>query len=97
MSDDNKGTLKPNNELGFLYKKCKKIRPSVISSLVFVPEYIDAIKAYGGFINDEVLYEIIREKFMEMCGNGNGYRTARSIINKISKDVKGDTFAWKCD
>ncbi len=97
MDNEREYKLKNNDEVGFLYKKCKKIRPSVISMLVFVPEYMNAIKNYTEYINDEVLYEILRTEFKTMCKNGRDYRTARGIMNKVSKDVKGDSLAWKTE
>lgn len=92
MSDKKLAT---NKELGFLYKKCKKIRPSIISQIVFCPEFTKIIKDYKGEINDEVIFELLSAKFREMCSDNTDYRTARGIINKISKDVKGDSFAWQ--
>lgn len=97
MNKEHENKLKNNDEVGFLYKKCKKIRPSVISMLVFVPEYMNAIKKYTGYINDEVLFEILRKEFKTMCENGTAYRTARGIMNKISKDVKGDSSFWETE
>lgn len=97
MSDEHKQKLKNNDEVGFLYEKCKKIRPSVISMLVFVPEYMNAIKNYVGYINDDVLFEILRKEFQIMCDNGTAYKTARGIMNKVSKDVKGDSSAWETE
>lgn len=84
-----------NKELGFLYKKCKKIRPYVISQIALVPEYIEALKAYTGSLDDDSVYEVIKGTFKNMLADGKGYRTARDAMNKISKDVKGDSFAWQ--
>lgn len=87
----------PVNELGFLYKKCKKIRPWVISELAFVPEYMDAIKSFTGMIDDDAVYSIVCREYKAMIATGSGYRTARDVINKISKDVKGSSSAWQED
>lgn len=93
--EDKKHKLKDNAEVGFLYEKCKLVKPNVISKMVFTPEYIEAIKAYDGYINDYVLYNIIRKKYKEMQAEGKDYRTARDIMRKISRDVKGDSLAFE--
>lgn len=83
-----------NSEFGFLYKKLS-IRPSVISKMVFVPEYLEALKTTTKDLNDITVYEILKETFVEMCNDGKDYRTARDVMNKVSKDVMGDSSAWK--
>lgn len=90
-------TVGINREVGFLYKKCKKIKPSVISAMALVPEFIEVIKAYEGSIDDETVYELLREKSKEMYNRGKGglYRTARDVMKKVSRDVKGDTLVWE--
>lgn len=84
-----------NEELGFLYKKCKLIRPWVISALVFVPEYMDALKSYPGSLNDETVFEVIKNTYVGMLERGEGYRTARAIAKRVSQDVRGDPQAWQ--
>lgn len=85
----------PVNELGFLYKKCKKIRPWVISELALVSEYMEAIKSFTGVIDDDVVYSIVCREYKAMLADGSDYRTARDVINKISKDVTGSSFSWQ--
>lgn len=87
--------LLPNTEMGFLYKKCTCIRPYVISQLALVPEFMDALKSFNGSFNDEVVYNILKDVSQKMIQDGTMYRTARGIMNKISKDVKNNSFAWK--
>lgn len=90
-------TVGINREVGFLYKKCTKIKPSVISAMALVPEFISVIKEYKGDIDDEVVYELLRAKSKEMHNKGKGglYRTARDVMKKVSRDVKGDTLVWE--
>lgn len=90
-------TVGINKEVGFLYKKCTKIKPSVISAMALVPEFINVVKQYDGDINDEVVYELLRKEAKEMYNRGKGglYRTARDVMKKVSRDVKGDTLAWE--
>lgn len=92
IKDDN--TLTANSEFGFLYKKCQKIRPYVLSMIALVPEYMEALKSYDGELNDETIYEIVRDEYLKMYNAHNSKRVARNIVNKISKDVKGDSLAW---
>ena len=86
--------LQANKELGFLYKKCS-IRPYVISQMAFVPEYVEAIKAYKGEINNQVVYEIVRKVYLKMLSEGKNFRTASDVMNKVSKDVTGDSATWR--
>lgn len=95
--DEKDSTLKHNDEMGFLYKKCKLIKPYVISLIALVPEFMDALKAYTGTLDDNSVYEIIKETYKSMMSNGNTYRTARDAMNKISRDVKGDSGFWLND
>lgn len=88
--------LKPNTELGFLYKK-SSIRPGVISKLSLVPEFVEALKSYKGNLDDAAIYEILKCTFKQMLADGKGYRTARDIMNKVSKDIIGDSSAWQKD
>ena len=85
------------NELTFLYKKCQKIRPWVISQMALVPEYMSALKEYTGNLDDESVYRIISYVYRDMLSNGQGYRTARDVVNKVSKDVRGDSSAWQSE
>lgn len=92
-------TLGINREVGFLYKVCTKIKPSVITEMALVPEFMDIIRNYDGYVNDEVVYELLREKAREMHSQGKGvlYRTARDVMKKVSRDVKGDSLMWEKD
>lgn len=81
--------------MSFLYKKCKKIRPYVISEISLVKEYMDALKDYSGSLDDNSVYDIIKETYLGMMERGEDYRTARDVINKVSKDVMGSSEAWK--
>lgn len=86
--------LQANKELGFLYKKCS-IRPYVISQMALIPEYVEAIKAYKGEINNQVVYEIVRKVYLKMLSEGKNFRTATDVMNKVSKDVTGDSATWR--
>lgn len=97
MNNSKNNILKTNKEVGFLYKKCKKIKPSTISMIGLVPEYNDVIKKYKGDIDDDVIYELVRTKFKEMYDSKSAYRTAKGVLKKISKEVKGDASAWEKD
>ena len=90
MQDKLKG-----NELWFLYKKCKRIRPVVISKIQLVDEYMQALREYPGSLNDETVFEIIRDVYNGMCERGESYRTARDVVNKVSRDLYGDPHAWQ--
>lgn len=87
-----------NSEFAFLYKKCKKVKPHVISSITLVSEYMDAIREAVNAnvsINDEVLYDIIKSTYFHMLDENKGYKTARRVMNAISRDLTGDTVSWK--
>lgn len=88
--------LKPNTELGFLYKKTH-IRPGVISAMALVPEFMEALKAYQGSLTDQSVYEVLKETYKQMLADGKNYRTARDVMNKVSMDVTGDSFTWHSD
>ena len=86
------------NELGFLYKKCKIIRPGVISLIGLVPEYMEPLKMAaesGVYFDDYVVFRIIQKSWDTLRANGREYRTARQAINAISKDIYGDPHAWE--
>lgn len=87
--------LNRNEEFSFLYKNCVKIRSSVISELVFVPEFMNALRGYDKTLDDDSVYEVLKETYRKMLSDGRGYRTAKSILNKISKDVTGDSSSWR--
>lgn len=89
--------IRVNKEVGFLYKKCKKIKPSVITALALVPEFVEVIKQFKGDINDEAVYRLLREKSKEMCNQGDDslYRVARDVMKKVSRDVRGNTLLWE--
>lgn len=94
VSEVSNEKLQANKELGFLYKKCS-IRPYVISQMALVPEYVEAIKAHKGEINNRVVYEIIRKVYLKMLSEGKNFRTATDVMNKVSKDVTGDSATWR--
>lgn len=85
-----------NSELGFLYKKLT-IRASVISQIAFVPEYVEALKTFSGTLNNKTVYEVIKSTYKQMLSEGKSYRTARDVMNKVSKDVTGDSSSWMND
>lgn len=97
MNNEKKHEFKlvPNTEIGFLYRKCKKIKPGTISMMNWVPEFNEVIKNYQGGFNDEVVFQLVSIKFNEMYANGEAYRTATRVIKKISREVTGDPNAWK--
>lgn len=86
--------LQASKDLGFLYKKCT-IRPYVISQMALVPEYVDAIKAHKGEINNQTVYEIVGSVYLKMLSEGKNFRTATDVMNKVSKDVTGDSATWR--
>ncbi len=91
------GNLKLN-EIRVLYHKCEKIRPWVISEMGYVPEYMRVVRQVyedGGVLNDQVIFQIVRDVYKELYRQGNGYKKARDVVNKISKDVYGDPHAWQ--
>lgn len=83
-----------NSELSFLYKKLT-IRANVISEMAFVPEFIEALKQFDGVLTDKSVYEILRKTYKQMLIDDKSYRTARDVMNKVSKDVMGDSAAWQ--
>lgn len=86
------------NEFGFLNKKCNKIRPGTISLIPFVSEYVDVLRYArdnGALLNDETVFRILQRTYKDMLENEKSYRTARNVINKISKDIYGDPHAWQ--
>ncbi len=87
--------LPTNKEFGFLYKKCQKIRPWVLSEITLVPEFMEALRSYEGTLDDDAVFEIIKKRYIEMYEKKQSYRTARAVMNAISKDVKGDSSAWQ--
>ena len=92
---DNKSKLEANKEFGFLYKKSQKLKPTTISQIALIPEFCEVLQNYTGELTDDVIYEVLSVKFAEMWKNHNGYRRAHDTINKVSRDIKGDTSAWK--
>ncbi len=87
-----------NPYVGFLYKKCKLIRPSTISKMQYVPEFIEAIKALEGTeveINDNIVYNTLKDVMSRMVLEGRSYHNASGVMNRISKEVIGDPSAWK--
>ena len=97
MAESGKSKVGRNAELGFLYKKLSLIRANVISEIALVPEYMDALKSCTSPLNDRVVYEIIRATYKRMLLENKGYRTARDVMNKVSKDVTGDSTTWQAD
>lgn len=93
---EDKHSLKRNQEFSFLYKNTS-IRGMVISKMTFVPEYMDALRAYKGTLDDNAVYEVIRATYLKMLENGTAYKTAKDVLRKVSKDVKGDSLAWETE
>ena len=88
--------MKPHSELGFLYKKTT-FRPSIISRIQYIPEYTEALLNDTRSLNDQLVYEILKKTYKQMCSDGKYYPSARGILNQISKDVMGDSSAWQND
>lgn len=86
--------IDPNEDLGFLCR-CTSIKPVTISLISLVPEYVVALKEHDGRLNDEAVYRILKSKFNDMLSNGQAYRTARKVINRVSKDVTGNSTSWQ--
>ncbi len=85
-----------NDEFGFLYKKTS-IRPSVISAIATIPDYMEALRAFTGTLDDQSVYEIIKATYTNILAEGRSNRASRSVMKRISKDVKGDSLAWQKD
>lgn len=83
------------NELSFLYGKLAFIRINTIKAMAFVPEYVEAIKAYEGKLNDKAVYEIVRNAYVQILKSLKPHKLAKEIVRDISKDVMGDHMAWK--
>jgi len=90
-----------NNELGFLYFACSDIRPSVISQIGYIPEYMDALrnlKNDGVYIDSQTVFQTVKDVYHMVFENNKGnskYRSARQIMNKLSSDLYGDPHAWQ--
>ena len=95
LSNQHKCTLSRNEELGFLYKNCTKIRSYVISEIALVPEFMESLKGYTGTLDDGSVYEVLKKTYKQMLADGKGYRTAKAVVSKISKDVTGDSASWR--
>lgn len=87
--------LPHNDKLGFLYKKTEKIRPVAISAIALCPEFTKAICSYEKDLNDDSIYEILKSVSNELYRNNNLYKTARDVMNSVSKSVKGYPSAWR--
>lgn len=96
MDKSSDSKLGRNEELSFLYKKLS-IRPYVVTLIAMVPEYMDALKSTKETLNDNSVYEIIKKTYLQMCDEGKSYKTARDVMNKVSRDVMGDSSAWKTE
>lgn len=81
--------------LGFLFKKIEKIKPRTLATLIYVPEFIEVLQNYKGNFNDQVIYDLLMARFLQMCEDGNCYRAARNSMSKISRDVTGLTLKEK--
>lgn len=92
---EKKNILQRNEEFGFLYKNCKKIRAYVISQIALVPEFMQALREFDGTLDDNTVYEVLKKTYIQMLADGRGYRTAKSALNKVSKDVTGNTATWR--
>lgn len=80
--------------LGFLYKKCS-IHPYIISNIADVPEYLNAVKKFDGDLNDDSIYEIIRDSYIQMLSEKKSSSIAKRVMRNISKSVKGDPNLWE--
>lgn len=86
-----------NADFGFLYKKLSIISPSVISMMVYVPEYIEALKASSETLDDQTVYKILKTTYKKMLADGKDSRKARYIMTRISREVMGNSTAWQND
>lgn len=87
-----------NDEFGFLYKKCKTVKPIIISAIANIPEFMEAIRdadVSGIFWCDQTLYDVLRRKSLKMVKDGVAYHSATNIMNRISKAVTGSADTWK--
>lgn len=84
--------------LGFLYKKCTKIRQGTLSRLQYVPEYMEALHTASRSnltLDDYAVFRIVQMEWEKMSSSGQGYISARRVINQISRDLYGDPHAWE--
>lgn len=88
--------LRANKELGFLYRRCS-IRPYVISQMALIPEFVEAIKGCTGEVNNQVVYETIKDVYIKMLSEGRNTRTSTDVMNKVSRDVTGSSATWRED
>ncbi|MBE6872085.1 MAG: hypothetical protein E7491_09085 [Ruminococcaceae bacterium] len=85
--------LDKGSGLGFLYKNAI-LKPSTISQMQYVPEFIEAIRTKKG--RDALsVYDIVKNTYFEMLLKGEAQRTATDIMNKISKQVTGSILTWR--
>lgn len=72
---------------------CKKTVPDIAK----VYQYVEAIRRYEGSINYNALYEIIKTEYLIMLKNGTARSTDTRCLKRVSKLVKGDSFAWESE
>lgn len=89
------GAYRGISDLRFLYKKCKKIKPYTITAILRIPQFVDALSKHSGFIDDEVVYEVLRERYIQMMDDGKSFRPATNVLNQVSLAVVGDKSAWR--
>ena len=84
--------------LGFLHKKCVRIKHGTLSRIQFAPEYIDALKDAvnsGIILDDDRVFQILRDTYLKLY-NGNVYNSIeRRVLCGVSKDLFGDPHAWE--
>ena len=97
LTDRNKVKYGHNDELGFLYKKLSLITPSSISHMIFVPEYIEALKTSPAVLDDKTVYEIIKSTYKKLLAENKDSRNARYVMTRVSREVMGDSTAWQND
>ena len=83
-----------SDELWYVFARCT-IRRSTIRNIFVYPEYVNAIKSYSGAINNEALYEIIKNEYVRLLRQGERMRGFRHVMNKVSLDVTGKTDTWR--
>ena len=87
-----------NEEFGFLYKKCRKVKPYVITAISHVPQFMEAIRQAdksGITWSDVQLYEVLKMKYLRMISYGKSFPIATNIMNKVSKAVTGSPSTWR--
>ena len=81
---------------GFLYK-ISHLKQTTLSSIAYVPEFISAMKQFKGDLSDKQIYSILKTEIIKMKLSGTCTSSATNVMNKVSKEVTGETTTWRKD